>query len=67
MLTESSPAFQRALRLAKAKAAAKNQSYAVVEIDQGDCREVFSVPEWYCDTDEFVAFDGKVLALVDPL
>ena len=38
----------------------------VVELDQGDSREQIIVDEDYVDYDEFIAFDGKIIAHCNP-
>lgn len=57
---------EAAIRRAQEIARETGESFAVIDIDGLDGRVVRVVREWYCDLDEFFAFDGKVLEIVDP-
>ena len=56
------------LKINKARELAKQQniSYAVVSMDSGEGRTTRVVPEEYLDDEEFRAFSGKVIKVVNP-
>jgi hypothetical protein len=56
------------LKINKARELAKQQniSYAVVSMDSGEGRTTRVVPEEYLDDEEFHAFSGKVIRVVNP-
>lgn len=53
---------------AKKLASKTGESHAVIRIDGGpdDSRQTIVVAENYCDSSEFVAFDGEVVEIVEP-
>jgi hypothetical protein len=56
----------RLIKVARAHAEASGAPYCVVDIEEGEGRARVVVPESYLGSDEFAAFDGRVLAIVYP-
>ena len=57
----------QARRRAATNARRLNEPFAVIDIDNGeDGRAVECRPLDYCDTDEFIAFDGRILSIHYP-
>lgn len=54
------------LQTATKKAKQTGRTYMVCELDYEDSQRLYVRPEWFADTDEFVAFDGRILALAYP-
>lgn len=49
------------------KAKQRQEAFAVVSLDDGAYgRDILAVGLGYCDSDEFIAFDGRILSIHYP-
>lgn len=57
----------KAERKAARRAHERQEAYAVVSLDDGEYgRDILAVSLGYCDTDEFIAFAGRILSIHHP-
>ena len=72
MLSETATLYREAFPMTTLEATALSRAkqsgepYAVVSMDCGDDRQEYVVRESLLDCPEFVAFDGEIIAIVEP-